>query len=171
MKFIVVLIVLFLSINKSQAQKIGFETTYNFAKLSTQSFDRGISAFQIGIIGNLMKNGKLFHINTGLKFNQKGFKRKVFDGDRTTRLNYLEFPLNFAIHFYYNEDKSSMYFQAGPYMAFALSDGYPMDFGINTGVGVDLAHFKVGIGYSIGMVEVKYKNFNRVYFVSFSFFI
>ena len=170
-KLLFIIIISFIS-QYSFSQKVGFEFGYNFAKLSEQENKEGISTFQIGIMADLMKQENYFHVNTGLKFNQKGYNNipKGLTNSKI-RINYLEIPINFGLYLMNKGNNSSFFLQLGPYLAFSLMKAYSNDYGLNGGIGVDTRHMKITIAYSRGFNEVEYERENRVFSAIITIFL
>ncbi|MBL7971290.1 MAG: PorT family protein [Prolixibacteraceae bacterium] len=144
----------------ANAQVFGIKGGMNVASMtfSSSGMDfspKSIIGLQIGPVAEFELQESLY-FNTGLLYSLKGYKIKMdFMGenvDVTSKLNYLEVPLNFAYKFETSET-SKFFVQAGPYLGYALSgkskgDGESVDIEFGDG---GMKRFDLGVGIGLGL--------------------
>jgi len=185
---LICLIVMAMLFKISGAQTFGIKGGMNIASMSFSSsgFDvspKSIIGVHIGPIAEFRLQESL-SFNTGLLYSLKGYKMKVdYMGETmegTSKINYLEIPMNFAYKFATSET-SNFLVQAGPYLGYALSgkdktDGETIDvefgdggmrrvdFGLGIGLGLEFGPLVPTVSYQFGLAnlsgisEMKVKN-------------
>lgn len=117
---------------QAQHIKIGPEIGINWTKFNVdqpgidQDDYKSLAGLKIGGIADI-RFDRMFSIQPGLFFSQKGSKEKYTDFGGATntyhnnkiRVNYLEIPLNFQLRFGHPY-RGQFFIGAGPYLAFAV---------------------------------------------------
>jgi len=138
--------------------QIGIKGGLNFSNLNNSDFDN-LSGFQIGLFLHF-KLSKTVHLNTGFNYSQKGFiiPKSILgaplDGEEVS-INYIEIPVNFAFHIKTGQ-QSSVFAQAGPYLAIEISGdaSEATDYGLNFGVGFEYMQLQIAFNYGLGLNQV-----------------
>jgi len=158
--------------------RFGLRTGINFSNMSGfDGLSKMLFGFQSGIVTDfsLPKN---FSLQAGLLYAQQGFRMTGrYMGQKSTArwtLHYIQIPINTQYKLALGS-KTSLLFQAGPYFGFCflgtMSDnsitlpirmGYKerdelrtFDFGLGLGVGVQVYGLQVGVGYNIGLYNLR----------------
>lgn len=169
--------------NTNRKFRIGVRVGMNFSNVSGfDGLSKMIFGMQSGIVADytLPKN---FSLQAGLLYTQQGFKMTgTYVRQKSTRrwtLHYIQMPVN-AQYKLALGSKTSLLFQAGTYFGFCFlgiaSDkditlpirmGYSerdelktFDFGLGVGVGVQFYGLQVGVGYNIGLYNLRPSNFS-----------
>ena len=175
---LIFLLFLGLLVQTVNAQRFGIKGGLNLASMSFSSSGLDISpksilGIHVGPVVEIELQESLF-FNSGLLYSLKGYKIKMdFMGESiesTSKVNYLEIPLNIAYKFSTGE-LTNFFVQAGPYLGYALSgkeksDGETtdiefgdggmkrIDFGIGVGLGIGLGPVVPSISYQLGLANL-----------------
>lgn len=124
------------------------------------SFDSRIGA-QLGLVYETMINENV-SFRPGIMYSMKGFK--ITDGttEQTSKVDYLDIPLDFTYKLAAGSNKISLH--AGPYVGVLLSakvgdednkESYnSVDFGANLGLAYELPSFTIGFNYGLGLANI-----------------
>lgn len=168
---------------------INFTTDHNF------SFNPDARlAWHVGLIADIPVLESLY-FQTGLYFQNKGYKYEDDGDEETASPMYLELPI-LASYRYNFSDAAQLQINVGPYLAYGLGgkikwedkyekdeddffddDVNKFDAGLSVGAGITLAqHFYLGFAYEFGFVnlykdedDVKAKNRNWMFSVGYNF--
>lgn len=159
------LLIFFLCFIPIYSQNFGIEAGYNLSNFNGNTSSNSLSGFNVGLILDLMEKEKLFHINSGLKYSQKGVKgdSSFTNTEYKNRLAYLEMPVNFALHIYGEDSNVGLMAEVGMYVAGDLNNDFSFDYGTNFSVGVVSRMIKVSFNYQLGLYEIYSNRKNRVF--------
>ena len=140
----------------------------------------GLSKMILGVQSGVVADFSLpknFSLQAGVLYAQQGFKMTgTYMGHNSTSrwtLHYIQIPIN--AQYKLNFSKVSLLFQAGPYFGYGLigtvNDGNTsrtfrmgnrnndelkaFDFGLGLGIGVQFYGVQVGVGYNIGLYNLR----------------
>lgn len=156
------------------------------------------TSFHIGLIADIPVV-ESFYVQTGLYFQNKGWKVEDGEGTETYKPMYLEIPL-LASYRYNFSDAAQLQINFGPYFAYGIggkeeyesdyydedwdffgddSDWKRFDMGLQVGAGVTLAqHYYIGFAYEFGLTNIadtdddddySYRNRNWMISVGYNF--
>jgi len=155
------------------AQVFGIKGGVNFANMSFSSSQMNVSpksivGFHFGPVADFKLQESLY-FNTGVLYSLKGAKSGSGELTGTDKSNYLEIPLNLAYKFSINET-SDFFIQAGPYLAYGLSNKDEtdnestdlfkeglmkrFDFGLGFGGGVEFGAIVTSLNYELGLANL-----------------
>jgi len=119
-------IILILLVQFSNAQKISLNGGLNIANIKIYSNDKSSSdadnlyGIHVGPIVEFYLSKNL-NLNTGIRYSMNGFRDKSSENENiTTKLNYIEVPLNIVLKFTKN-DKPIFFIEAGPFLGYAVN--------------------------------------------------
>lgn len=154
-----VITVLALMAVPSQAQfKWGLKAGMNVSNISTDAKSNidSYTGFQVGPITEFTVPLLGLGFDAALLYSQRGFKV----ADQTTRLSYMEVPVNLKYKFMVVPILLGAYATAGPYLSYRLSGSNAADSwkdyqsGLNFGFGVDIvSKLQIGANYQLGLTK------------------
>ncbi|MEN8117194.1 MAG: porin family protein [Bacteroidota bacterium] len=182
-KMLILVLVMLISLT-GRGQNFGIKAGTNFSRLSSNIGEQFSlhTGFLAGPVVEVGITEKLF-VNSGILYTQKGDRMSQDDAmlpsgevitipARVTKINYLEMPLNLAYKI--NLKPVKLFFQAGPYVAYALSgklnnggtvedinfgndngESNRFDVGLQLGTGVEINRFILGLNFDAGFRNVK----------------
>lgn len=163
---------IFIQTNTSNAQSFGVKGGVDFAKLSYSNSGGSISSSST--TGFVIGGYATFEMSSGimlqpeLLYVQKGSESSFGSSTTTTNLDYIEIPVLAKYSFSAGSSSFKPYAAAGPYLAFNMnaetegggqttdiSDNVKgTDFGLAGEVGANISGFNIGLRYDLGLTDI-----------------